>query len=192
MKKNKKVFILLFILALFFIFGLGTNFFSSKNRGSADSYDRKNSWVSSMDNLMSKFYPALDPKRLVPVGNSCRVEDGAYVLETDASCKFFIKRLNGEDYQTATFKVDKRVTVRVAITDDDYEGECQSAPDLNKLELLVNYFPSGESKKEPICWTTSKPGDEVRLVAMEKGGQLFLSCPTCDDSKQRRIRVEIR
>lgn len=200
MQSKTKVFIVLGLLALLCVVGLGTNLFTSGKQKDADSYDREDSWVGNMDRLMAKFYPSLDPGRLVTVGNPCPTEGGgAYLLGGKESCKFFIKRKDGEKYQTATIKVDNRTTIRMAVHDkEDYSGECLNGPNLNALELMVDYVPAGESENDPDCWTIQKPdpndsaGNKVRLVAMEKGGRLNISCPTCDQSKGRSIKVEIQ
>jgi len=199
MKKNTKVFILLGVLALLFVAGLGTNLFSSKSQKNVSTFDRKDSWVGTMDNLMSGFYPKLSPERLVPADPKCQVGGGAYLLDTERECKFFIKRLDGEDYQTATLKVDRKARVRVAIynkKDLEDEKKCTGL-DSNSLEFLVAYHPFEESKEQPECWMTQEPNTdesndtEVRLVVREKGGSLSLSCPSCDKSKERIIEFEI-
>ena len=77
MQSNKKVFILLVILALLFVAGLGTNFFSSKKKEDVSTYDRKKSWVSSMDSMLSSFYPKLSPGRLEPADPKCQAKDKA-------------------------------------------------------------------------------------------------------------------
>lgn len=199
MQTNKKVFILLVVLALLFVAGLGTNFFSSKKKENVSTYDRKKSWVSSMDSMMSSFYPKLSPGRLVPADPKCQIEGGAYLLDTERECKFFIKRQDGEKYQNATLKVGGGAKVWLAIPDktaleDEDKAKCLDDPIANPLEFRVEYLQSGE---EADCWMLQdfdegkSNGTEVRLVVREKGGSLSLTCPNCDQSKGRTVSFEI-
>jgi len=197
MQSNKKVFILLVILALLFVAGLGTNFFSSKKNEDVSTYDRKKSWVSSMDSMLSSFYPKLSPGRLVPADPKCQAKDKVYLLDTERECKFFIKRKDGEKYQNATLKVVGGAKVWLAIADktalEDKE-KCLDNPIPNPLEFRVEYLQPGEGVD---CWMLQDAGDgksngtEVRLVVREKGGSLSLTCPNCDQSKGRTVSFEI-
>lgn len=215
MTKGKVVIVVLILLGVLFAFGLGANLMpkegepeggknadEEQQKKSVEGYD-KNGWIGSMDKLMGRFSPRLDASRLQRSndGVECKRKDNVLTFNSNTGCAIKIRsRLPGcdDDYESTTLKLaEGGAATRAAAARMKMNPALMQAQQRSRLKpqlavitpkLVVKYRPGGESGYKSV----EERRGEFRLVVLEKGGDLKLSCTGCGNNQPVEVSLETR
>ena len=162
---RKQVFILtLTLLGLLFLFGFGAGFgFNAARQPNPYRYEPA-TWLEWLGDWMAPFAPSVDTARLRCNGQSVRTT----FLLTAASptCTMTIPAA-GEKYRKGILELRG--------------GE-------PTLRVRVDYQPAGEAAGQPAFLTAKQ---KMRLVFLDQGGKLTLTCDGCRVGQGRDIRLKL-
>jgi len=219
-KKSKVIIGALIVIGVVFAVGLGTNLLNKEGEGTGKKEDvdkyKREGWIGSMDNMLGRFSPRLDVRRLLPLPDcdprsglrppNCRDAPADFIecsrngnvltFTGNAECGINIRpRLPGcdNDYQSTTLKLAKgAAATRAAAARIKMKPVLMQAqpfsrdkPELAAItpKLTVKYQPNGKTEEK----VNLQGEKEIRLVVLEQGGTLKLSCTGC--SKNQPVEV---
>ncbi len=196
MKRNKVIFILLVISAVLYFITLGMGVKLNKD-DTPTSAQIKDSWVKSMDGLLSHFGPSLNLKGLY-----CEQQPVARIFTLTSErekCEISIPRDPDEKYRKGNLRVfDTGVKVYLRSDAEERAPDCLNDDQIDS-GLNIEYFPAGKpdekSQVTPICWLAVESEDPIRMIrvmVMQTGGVLRLICTICKDRTQFSLRLKMQ
>lgn len=213
MRQRRLFFIALVVLALLYFTGLGfgLKFNADEPKNASATQD---SWVAGIGRWLEPFGPRVDWRGLSCVSRPGEAGQSATriftLTEARPSCSVVIPAVrsdDGEEYRKGSLEVvgagNAAVYVLASYDEKDFKKKdkdpnCYFEEQVPAgFKLKVKYEPEEAAEGSRwTCWLRKAKNEPVRLVVMEDGGTLTVTCEGCcegcDPQGRRVLRLRLK